>query len=105
MQQPFDPEAQDFFKKRWHHRLSRIKKRLLPILVSSGLVFSLIMAFNQLIQTQFTTKGDCWMMITHTLLTVGLGILVVLLGDSLYLRRISRFSPILIKIRRRRKYD
>jgi cell division protein FtsW (lipid II flippase) len=97
--------CQDFFKKRWQQRIWRIKKRFMPILISALFVFGLIVIFSQLLQIQFTHEGGRVMIFAHTLLAVGLGIIVVLIGDCLHLRRKSHFLPIRIMIRRRKFHD
>ncbi len=100
-----DPSQQDFFKKRWRQRVWRLKKQFLPVLLSGLFVFGLMITMTHLLTLEIFKEEGGIMVFAHTLLAVILAVTVVLLGDSLHLRRMSRFSPIRITIRRRGHHE
>lgn len=100
-----DPSQHDFFKKRWQHRVWRVKKKFIPVFFSALFVFVLILTCTQLFHLEFSHQNGQTLIMAHTFLSVLLGVAVIVLGDCLHLRRKSHFLPIRIKIPRRGQHE
>lgn len=100
-----DPSQKDFFKKRWQQRVWRVKKKFIPVFLSSLFVFGIILTCYHFLYGEFFPHTGRTIIMIHTFLAVLLAVAVVVLGDCWHLWRKSSFLPIQVRVRRRGHHE